>query len=336
MEPIIYALPKIDNMINIGNIYFETQPSPKLIKFGFNNISQIINLASLTENPNYRVGLNVDVERNDQASLHGIAGKYQIDKFNLDVGKIWEICALFGFVKSDKQIYCAQNISTGLKSLIHQTMPQVKWNMVKTDANLVIYQYSQVEIDENAAIGLITQKLSNLLSIQSAGSSMIIQLFGMQTSTTAEIVYYLSSYYNESYIIKPSISNNLSEEKYLVLIDLRNKPVFNIPNHPDNHYLISLDIGTVPILLVNNIQCINSNIILKIYRTYATIKEYLDMKIYDGNRYNELYDLQTDNMVKWFDQFVKDIVHIDKITDSQIKKSTDKCVTYDALIKLLA
>src|SRR5208282_4163115 len=72
MNPIIYKFPK---RINKGiklletDFIFDTEPSPKLIKYGFNQIVEKLDIASITNNPYYKAGLDFDFDRTDPLSI---------------------------------------------------------------------------------------------------------------------------------------------------------------------------------------------------------------------------------------------------------------------------
>ena len=166
MDPIIYALPKTDNVIILDQkkFYFDQHPSPKLIKFGFNNIDYVINLVELMTRPEHRVGLNVDTERTDDLGLVGTASKYGITNFSPTFADIWEISALFGFLSKNQNIYMINdnnNIIQEISKLVAKN--NVKWINHQTEsktgsktkshaslaspaslASLAIYRYSDI------------------------------------------------------------------------------------------------------------------------------------------------------------------------------------------------
>src|SRR2546430_428677 len=71
-KPIIYKFPKRTNKpIKLGETDFimDTQPSPKLLKYGFNQTMENLDIVDLTSNPYYRAGLNFDFDRTDPQSI---------------------------------------------------------------------------------------------------------------------------------------------------------------------------------------------------------------------------------------------------------------------------
>ena len=181
MEPIIYILPKIDqkNKPVESDFHFDKYPSPKLMKYGFNNIDDQIDLIHLTSVPQYKAGLEIDFDRID-----GVDKKY-LTKFpkNIDTtfAEFWEILNLFSLLTTEKTIYTSHADTTKeiLNTFQNITGKSIKHSIIsgkKTKATLIINKISDIEIDENAATELIINILSELLEIQNTGSNMILQI----------------------------------------------------------------------------------------------------------------------------------------------------------------
>ncbi|AYV85068.1 MAG: methyltransferase [Satyrvirus sp.] len=349
MEPIIYNLPKVEKYIEIAdeNIYFDEYPSPKLIKYGFNTINEQLDMVALTSNPYYKSGLNFDFERNDKQSMKTKANELLKTKdFNIDFAEFWEILNLFSILST------TQNIHTTKKNIVedvvntYQKLTGSKKSYIvggpkmkpKEKVTLVIHKYSDIDIDENAAIHLIINDLKDLVSIQEKGANMVLQLFSLQTQTSSELLYYLGSLYNEAYLVKPIVTSNLSDSKYIVLLNLKEKNIKlpKLPKIPTDAYLISLGIKSIPNDFLTVIQCMNSQIIPKKYETYNSIKSYLDSKVYEGSTYQDMVKNQNSNTTKWFETF-SDVgaENMKKILDQSIQRSNTVCVSYSKIIDIL-
>lgn len=347
MEPIIYVLPILDKIIKSSeiDINFGNYPSPKLIKYGFNSVNEQLNMLEITSVPYYRAGLNFDFDRNDETSISNKAGNLLGTKnFDINFAELWEIITIFGILDQNQTIFTS--IPDILKEItnIYQKFSKTQHKykieesstnkLMDTSVSLVVHKYSNINIDENVAIQFIISNINELLRIQVNGANMILQLFNLQTQTSAEIIYFLSTLYNSSYLIKPTVTSDLSDSKYLVLVGFKNASQLDIPKHPENLFLVSLGLQNIPEDIVIAIQCMNSEIIPKKYKKYSQIKEYLDSKVYEGATYNEMIKSQDENTDLWIKTFVN-FDNISKLMDQAIKKSTNKCANRAQLISLL-
>lgn len=346
MEPIIYTLPKTDKKFDLAkkDIVFDSQPSPKLIKYGFNNINNQFDLVSLSAVPHYRAGLNFDLERKDENSISvKISQLLKVKNVDQNFAEFWEILNLFGMLETNQNIYTTH--LEVIKNIVdvYQKISGTKNNfsvLGKIDSNskgkasLIIHKYSDIDIDENAAVQFITNNLTNLLESQSKGASMVLQLFNLQTQITAELMYYLSTLYEEAYLIKPTVSSDLSDNKFLVLLGLKSVSTFPTISRPEKLYLVSIGLQHNLSELDTVVQCMISDLIPKKYKKYNQIKEYLDTKVYEGATYQELMQTQDKNTTQWLETFI-DLTKMKKLLDSSIQKSSNKCSTYSQLIGLL-
>lgn len=346
MIPIIYAFPKINTLEpgvpNNLTIEFDKNPSPKLIKYGFNNINEEIRAFG---SEHYKAGLNFDFSRTDKKSMDAMSkevfGVKKNDiKFDSNFAQFWEMLNVFGLLKKPNETIYTTNASTSEDvSKVYQILHKTKNTYHITEkapkaASVVIYKYSEIDIDENASIQFIIDSMPKLLSSQTQGSSMILQLNSLQTQTSAEIIYYLASMYNEAYLTKPLASSDLSDIKYLVLIGFKPQPTF-FPKIPPNTYLSSLGIKNLPENFVMVIQCINSEIIPKKYNTYNRIRAYIDSKVYEGATYESMINKQDENTKQWFETFGQ-AEGMDKLLDQALAESGNKCLSYGQLVDIFS
>ncbi|XWV24994.1 FtsJ-like methyl transferase [Tupanvirus deep ocean] len=348
MEPIIYALPKSDRNIEPSeiNIYFDNHPSPKLIKYGFNNIGGQLDMVALTSVPYYKAGLEFDFDRKDEKSISTKAMIFfKTKSFDQTFGEFWEIVTLFGLLRSDQTIFSLRNNAT-ITDVVdtYQKLSNNKYNIKISGGNfnaaqnikadLVFHKYSDVDIDENAAVQFIINDLSNLLSVQKEGSNMVLQVFSLQTQITAEIIYLLSLLYTDAYIMKPTIVSDLYDTKYIVLMGLQKPFKLTIPQHGENLFISSLGIKNIPNNFDTVIQCMNAEVIPKKYKRYISIKSYLYTKVYEGATFQTMITAQNNNATKWLETFT-DLSKADKMLDFYLKKSTQKCNTHAQLAGIL-
>ncbi|XWV26243.1 methyltransferase [Tupanvirus soda lake] len=348
MEPIIYALPKSDRNIEPSelNIYFDNHPNPKLIKYGFNNIGGQLNMVALTSVPYYKAGLEFDFDRKDENSISTKAMIFfKTKNFDQTFGEFWEIVTLFGLLRSDQTIFSLRNNAT-ITDVVdtYQKISNNKYNIKisggnfnaaqNIKANLIFHKYSDVDVDENAAVQFIINDLPGLLSVQNEGSNMVLQLFNLQTQISAEIVYLLSILYNEAYLMKPTIVSDLYDTKYIVLLGLKKPFNFVVPEQRENLFISSLGIKNIPNDFDTVIQCMNAEVMPKKYKRYISIKSYLDTKVYEGATFQTMITAQNNNATKWLETFT-DLSKSGKMLDLFIKKSTQKCNTHAQLVSML-
>lgn len=333
MDPIIFRLPIVKSEVKISskNVEWGDKPSPKLIKYGFIDLANKLDMVSLTSIPYYRIGLEVDPERDDKKSITSIAkdkleAKGSISSFFLTC---WEILHLFNLIHPKIDVLASNVKVLEQVADAHEKLTKAKNKMNVSDKlkgkyDLVVQHLSPVDIDENSAVKILLKELPGILSAQKKGSTMVLQLFDTQTQIMAEIIFFLISHYDESYLIKPSVSSILSSEKYIVLIGLKDQVEPDLPKIPSNSYCHRLIKEEVPSGLTTIIQCFNSEIVPLKIETYYKIKTYLDGKVYEGATYQEMKELQDKNSEEWCNEFSK-ISQIPKILESSLKKTDANC-----------
>ncbi|AAV50652.1 putative FtsJ-like methyltransferase [Acanthamoeba castellanii mimivirus] len=348
MKPIIFSLPRVINNesipppINKSKIYFDDNPSPKLIKYGFNNISEKMDLNILTSDSHYKAGLNIDFTRDDKNSFVSKTAEIFGNQYDPAFYQAWEILNIFDLINKSESIYT--NIPETLLEVTNSHKKLFKTNKqynITNDINkainiqLIYSRYSDIDIDENALIQLIYNDLSSLFQMQIQGSNMILQLFNVQTQVTVQLIYLLSSYYTEAYLYKPESSSDLSDNKYLILIGLRNKSTIDLPKFPSNRYLLSLGVNDIPNNFTSVIQCMNSFVMPNKYETYLKIINYLNTKVYEGATYQDLIKEQNKFTLDWINIFTEPD-KIKTILDDSINFVDKNCANSSKLDELFS
>ena len=338
MEPIIYkiTLPITKHIdLSESDFVFDSDPSPKLIKYGFNRIIEKLDISTLTNNLYYKTGLNFNFDRTDKNSIREqckkIFGLKSFDSYKLFC-TYWEILNLIELINKNQHILVSDSDIAIFKEIenVHQKLFKSKGKLEfikqkdKNTANLVFQTYSTIDLDENAYTHLLMNDLHILLSKQTKGSNMVIQLFGIHTQIIVEIIYYLSSLYQEAYIVRPQVSSNLSDEKYLVLINLKSDPKLKYPKISPNLYLANINVGLMPDIYINTIQCMNSELIPSKITTYNTIKTYLDGNVFEGIRYDEMIKNQDSLTESWITTFT-DQKKLEPVLEKVLIKSSTEC-----------
>lgn len=321
METIVYKLPQIKDKIkdtSINIIYDDVKPS-KLIKYGFNQTADDLNVIELMSDSHYRAGLNFDLERNDSKNVPS----------TLTHAEFWEILVSFELLSSNQSILSSHpEIIDDVIKLYGDTiksLTKVTVNKSKKNINLVIYKYSDVELDESISTQLILKDLPELFASQTTGSNMVLQLFSLQTKPTIDLVYYIASNYEFVYLFRPNITSNLSNGCYLVCTNLLKTVKF--PDINDKGYVTNLLDNSIKILpsFTTCIQCINSELIPEKIITYNKIKSYLDSKVYEGLTYQEMISSQDENLAKWTEKYIKHYKDVPKYLSEGLDKTSKKC-----------
>ena len=319
MKTIVYKLPQIktkDTAIDV--VYDEVKPS-KLIKYGFNQTADDLNIIELTSDPHYRAGLNFDLDRS-------ASRKFTMAQTHAE---FWEVFLSFDLLSSN------QSIQTSHPDIVEdvikiygdkiKSLTKITVNKSKKNNNLVIYKYSDIELDESISVQLILKDLPELLGSQTTGSNMVIQLFSLQTKPTIDLIYYITSNYQSVYLFKPNITSNLSSSCYLVCTNLLKN--VNFPKVNDKGYVTNiLDKSVkIPVSFTTCIQCYNSEIIPQKIITYNKIKSYLDSKVYEGLTYQEMISSQDENFSIWTEKYIEHYKDVPKYLSEGLDRTNKKC-----------
>ena len=323
METVVYKFPSIKKQLaekSIDVVYDYEKPA-KLIKYGFNHAADELNIVELTSDSHYRAGLNYDFETINNKDFFP----------TLTHAEFWEILLSFELLSSDQTIKTShpeilEDIIERYGKLVKK-LTKVTINKSKKNNNLVIYKYSDVEIDESVSAQLILKDLSDIVLAQSTGSNMAIQLASLHTEVMIDLVYYLSTQYEMLYLFRPNITSNLSCSSYLICTNLLK--VINLPEieqSSDKFVIKLLDRSVkIPPEFTTCIQCFNSEIIPQKIVTFNKIKTYLDSKVYEGATYQEMIVRQNENIKEWIDKYINNIKDIPKSLSKGLDRTSQKC-----------
>lgn len=321
MDPNIFKLKNIP-LINGSKLspLLSTTPPPRLLKFGFNNITEQLNIPSLTSVPYYRAGLNFDFERTDKESFSVKSKKiFPIESFNIIFASVWEIFTLWNILKTPQKIQT--NDTSLIDDIIASNKNSHQHQMTKNSATLSVQIFSPVDLDENALTIIITNYLPSIIDKLEKNSTLLIQLFSIQTQITAELVNYLSSLFNEGYLIKTSVTSDLSDMKFLLLIGLKEKTTLANISSSDNSYVESIGLSNLDNTII---QCMNSVVIPKKYKKFNQIKKFLDLKVFEGITYDELIQKQNLYTKEWIQTYTTNTDLSEKL-NSLLEKNNSFC-----------
>jgi hypothetical protein len=329
-------------------IRFSPNPNPQLIKYGFNNLSNSLDLVSIISNPYWVYGLRTnfadDFETTDQ-----IKKNFGIKHFDRTTAIMWEILNLFDMIQDKSTISLSANSDiskNNTASLVAMFKKQYNFN-VKFDLDdqkgnsdlLFILTSSSADLEENAALIMVVKELMSSKRTIKKGSNLVLQLFSTQTSATAELIAYLSSLFSTTYLIKPYSSNDLVDSKYLVFVDAKVDTTVPSVKIPAKSYVQSFGFGAsaniVSMDIVNMIQCSNSIVIPNKYHTYTKIRSYLKTEVYEGATYQELRSNQVANDEFWLKTFTDKNLIQTQFTSS-INLTNKRCTKYGMLAETLS
>lgn len=337
MHPVIYKLPDVsDSKIDLKeeNLSYDVYPSPKLIRLGYNTILASLNIPYITSNPYHTTGLLFDLDRTDKDSMEAAVKKaFGLKKIDLKTFcPLWEIISFIeGYIGSKKK---SVDVFTNVSDIVEEVTAAHKkihkgntYNVVdskhKKSVDLVYYHFSSVELDENAYVHLLCQEIVTLLKKQDVGSSMILQVFDINTDILAELIYLMSSFYKETYIMKPSVISDLSDEKYLICLQMQTVPKLPSLSMKDNMYLSDISIS-VPEVFNYALQCLNADLIPRKLNTYSEIKKYVDSKIYEGVTHNDMIDQQNRNVKEWISTYASP-KSVEKLIEAELSRTSQIC-----------
>jgi len=314
------------------NFIFDSDPAPKLLKFGFNSDTSMADIASVLSNPYYRTGLYFDFDRDDAASMQTALKKhFVLKKSDPRLATIcWEIYSSF-LIPDKKKVTIATNEVASLE-LVTESAEKLFKLKAKTDVvslkdkaipGTVFWFASQIPIEENAYVHILMTELPKLFAKQSTGSNLVVQIFGIQTQIMADIIYFLSTCYKEAYVMKPSVISDLSDEKYVVLLNQTNSLKLKL-SIPTGLFLTQLGIGPVPDIFVNTIQCLNAELLARKVRSYQSIKRYIDSKIYEGITHDQMIQTQNLHTTQWIKTFTNQ-KDLEKNLDQALIQSSTEC-----------
>lgn len=310
MNPIIYKIPNITYDVKFDlskSIRFSNNLNPQLIKYGYNLEENDLNISELVENKYYHNGIVVDYEE--------IVTKLALSKkITLSSIQLIEILKLFNF----NNMTCHSNVSVLELKDVNITLNTTK----KKTYDLIIHLFSTSEINtinENTFTVMIIKQLHELFKFQTKGSSMILQLGEIKTIPMVQLIYFLSSSYENSYLIKPMTSVEISSESYIILDKLINEIKFPEFKNSKN-YIDKLYDDDIPEVINNTIKYFNLNLTVLKLNVYFSIKKYLDDKVYEGDLYQKIKK-QREEMIKfWSNTFIKG-KNLDSYLESLIKQS---------------
>jgi hypothetical protein len=310
---IAVVLPKIDT-VTINKIKYDDQISVPLIKYSlFDTCNKIIfydDVKNLGDKVvDYRIILNYNFDRTDTDSIKKKGRVIFGPTFDVDSAEFIEIFSLFDLQITSSNIYVNNyytNYINDLQAMYNITITNVSDNNIKKiNVGTIFFKLSNIDLQTDAYLKILYTFLSNLPTI-AIGSNLVLQIFNLNVSTIIEFIYYLTSYFSEAYIYKPTVTDIVSESKYVILKKLKTKILF--PPVEKKYaaptiFIKSFDLNVNPNEVFSKvIQCYISHNTTKKYLSYNMFKKFIK-NVYNSDAYDNFLSVQNKNSDNWLEIF---------------------------------
>ncbi len=179
--------------------------------------------------------------------------------------ELWEICEMLDLQLEMKRCLLKTDHKDDVIKCVKQRTKQtmVVFHTIqntKTQYGFVFYEVKYDASLENYVADMVTG-LMTLLSSQSVGGTAIVKVNYLFHRPILDVVYILSSMYEQVYIVKPNISSAVSYDKYIVcinkILNQNNNANYEILSGFTNKRLYSLVGHNLPLSFVNKINDVN-------------------------------------------------------------------------------
>ena len=180
------------------------------------------------------------------------------------------------------------------------------------------FEWDDINFQEQEGYKLILGEIVAALNVQAKDGNFVLKIFESFTLPTIKLLYILTSFYNETYIYKPSFSRPSDSERYLIckgfkydqkkdsiLLDKRIKSLQNILEKMNTLKFI-YDIYPnlqVPQSFINKIKFINIKIANPQQIMINEIIKYIKENNYFGDKYHTFRENQIEATKWWVNNF---------------------------------
>jgi hypothetical protein len=334
MPPFIYRLRDAENGENYTfpkpkdmEIIYQVEQPRQLFFLGGMKKKKDHKIASYLQDEHYHGSLNINYISRLDYSLPAIA-KGSLGVIDRPTAILWEIMSVFNLFTSLKKISSnkPELIKKTEKIYQHIFSDKTKRNYVETNAELVIFLTSEIEVDEIVAAQIILNELPGYFDKISVDGTLVLQIFGIKTRIMFDLVYLLTSFFQSAYLIKPETVSNIYQESYIVLSGLVKKSSLNFNLNTTGGYPYSLHLEPNN-LFKSVIQCMNNELLGFETKQESVTRNYLQQKIYEGNTDQDYIEAQANNARLWTATFSNPDL-IKKVLDDQLSTSTSLCASH--------
>lgn len=322
-HPVIYRLPDEEP------IYLKvktTNTKPKyLLKLGYSELSchydsvNVHDIETGGRNPNEIASVVFKYDNKIKSADEMIQKK----SINRDCAEIFELFTIFN-IPFDS-ILTTHFESTIMASKLSGKTNQYK-NISSIDKNssadkstkTVYVKLSNTDFDNVTYLRYASKFLENIFDKIEIGANLFLQFFHIMDESIASFAGLLSSYFTETYIIKPLCSPDTSSSKFLFMKSKKTK---------SNICGILKEIGTVKNFVLNCgydisdnlfhvLQCANSQLIPYCYNSNSVLHCYIVSNSCDKAHLENLDEQQLKNFDKWYNKLLNqgDIILKDSLT----------------------
>jgi 23S rRNA U2552 (ribose-2'-O)-methylase RlmE/FtsJ len=211
----------------------------------------------------------------------------------------------------------------------------------KNKADLVTadggFDWKNENYQEQEAYKLIIGEIIGALNVQKKGGNFVLKIFETFTLVTLKLIYFLTSFYEENYIVKPYFSRESNSEKYLVCKNFKDtnkdkvKLLENILNTSNKTNKFITDIFsdiTLPSNFIDKFKYININIANNQQIQINKIVTYIKGNNFFGDDYHTYLDKQISASKWWIETFFPPKKDLSK-KQKELKLSLNKIQDYN-------
>nr|QFG74220.1 MAG: hypothetical protein [Megaviridae environmental sample] len=188
---------------------------------------------------------------------------------------------------------------------------------------------SDMNFTEQAYYKLLLGEILTSFKINKKSSNLVLRINEMFTHPTIKIIYFLSYYYEECFIHKPSFSRDIDSDKYIICKKFKfnnseiKKEIDSLEtlfNSIDDTMFINdifVDLK-IPEQFLNLIKYVNINFANKQQILINKIVKYIKNNNYFGEEYHSYKNTQIKSTKMWLEHFTKDNNSIIEIVNKTI------------------
>ena len=293
MDPLVYPLPHVADPITKWQPVTCERPPRPLLKYGYTTQSSI-DYVTITTGEYYTASLDVYL---DTESIQRIKEATGMDKVTTASVELWEIGSLSDLWKNVKRVLApgARSVMTDIARANGH-----KWSISDEDGNadLAVYRYTNDPIEETTCLQAITEVLPGLFNGLAKGGKLVIQLARLSTTAMAELITFLASHFQESYLIRPAILSAIYDGCYFVGKDYRGS-ASKIQGIDGCLHSLGIE---VPEEIDRTMACLAGRLVPARYRQYYRTKSYLDGGLYNTDRADMYKKQREGHLSRWIER----------------------------------
>jgi len=326
-QPTIFKLPKTDSIntalvTSSSNIYHSVPPYP-LSSLGYHQYitrtreTLVTKLKSITTDKQIFFVVNPSeiVISNYDENISTLSKKYlKIDDISVQKIILWELLYVYNIYGSNciisleevEDVISMYGEKMGKKGIKVYSKEKEIEKLKLNSCDTIILLDKDIN-DEPNSINIMINNIIKILSYQSDGGTSILQISDTFTYNTLNLIYILTSFFEECYVYKPFTSKPYETDKYLILSKFKtNKNQKDIVSQleksmaPKNEFHICLFPNlTLSNDFINTFKYINTKIVNAQQIYINDIIMFIKGNDYFGDDYHKYKSYQL-NFTKWW------------------------------------